>query len=185
MPAFIVDGFTERNILQNICPGMPIRRIDLNGKNVSLEAMSKRIASIIRVLNNNYYPIIILVDKEERSLTYLQMQTKLKELIVNEGINNCDLRIGVADRMLENWILADWESIENKRPRPANTDSINGCAKLKSIVGSYGKTTDGVDLFLKADINKQYKYSPSFRDFVHKLLDIDCEYINKLKTKSK
>jgi hypothetical protein len=179
-PAFIVDGFTERNIIQNICPGAPIRRTDLNGKDVSLEAMAKKIASLIRLLNNRYYPIIILVDKESRKISCKEMISKLETSIKSEGINNLDFRVGVADRMLENWIIADWDKLQTKKGKPSGTDCINGGAKLKELIGSYGKTTDCVDMFLNADVKKMYKNSPSFKIFADKIADINCDYINKL-----
>jgi hypothetical protein len=179
-PAFIVDGFTERNIIQNICPGRPIRRTDLNGKDVTLEAMAKKIASLIRLLNNRHYPIVILVDKENRAMSYLKMTQMLASLIEKEGIKDQDLRIGVADRMLENWIIADWESICGEHKRPDVTDSINACSKLREIIGSYGKTTDCVDMFLNADISKVYRTSPSFKSFADKLTDLECEFIDKI-----
>jgi len=69
-PAFIVDGYTELKIVQNICPGQPIKRTDLNGKSVTIVAMAKKIAWHIRLLGNRYYPIIILVDKEEREISF-------------------------------------------------------------------------------------------------------------------
>ena len=31
-PAFIVDGYTEKNLIDKICPNRPVRRTDLNGK---------------------------------------------------------------------------------------------------------------------------------------------------------
>jgi hypothetical protein len=179
-PAFIVDGFTERNIIQNICPGAPIRRTDLNGKDVSIEAMGKKIASLIRVLNNRHYPIVILVDKESRNISCKEMIGKLEESIKKQGIGNLDLRVGVADRMIENWILADWDKLKCKKSKPSNTDNINGCAKLKEAIGSYGKTTDCVDMFLNADVKKIYKHSGSFKIFADKIADINCDYINKL-----
>jgi len=179
-PAFIVDGFTERNVIQNICPGAPIRRTDLNGKDVSIEAMAKKIASLIRVLNNRHYPIVILVDKESRNISCKEMIQKLEDAIKNEGITNLDLRIGVADRMIENWILADWDKLKSEKEKPSNTDCINGCAKLKEVIGSYGKTTDCVDMLLNADVKKMYKNSASFEIFANKLIDLNCDYINKI-----
>jgi len=179
-PAFIVDGFTERNIIQNICPGAPIRRTDLNGKDVSVEAMAKKIASLIRLLNNRHYPIIILVDKESRKISCKEMISKLEASIKSEGINNLDFRVGVADRMLENWIIADWAKLKTKKGKPSSTDCINGCGQLKELIGSYGKTTDCVEMFLNADIKKIYKNSPSFKIFADKIADINCDYINKL-----
>jgi len=179
-PAFIVDGFTERNIVQTICPGKPIRRTDLNGKNVSLEAMSKRIASLIRLLNNRNYPIIILVDKEDRNMSNTTMCAELKRLIIEQGIDDIELKIGVADRMIENWIIADWKKITADIPKPENTDGLRGSAKLRELLGSYGKTTDGVEMFLNADPSIIYQNSPSYRFFIDQLKDIECWYVEQL-----
>jgi len=179
-PAFIVDGFTERNIIQAICPGQPIRRTDLNGKNVSLEAMSNRIASLIRLLNNRNYPIVILVDKEDRNILSETMCEELRRLIIAQGINDIELKIGVADRMIENWILADWEKLTQEIPKPESTDGLRGSSKIKELLGFYGKTTDGVDMFLNADSSVIYQNSPSYRCFVDQVKDLDCWYINRI-----
>lgn len=78
--------------------------------------------------------------------------------------------------MLENWIIADWELIGNIQEKPEVTDSLNGASEIKKNLGSYGKTTDGVKLFLKANPTKVYNNSPSFKRFVDSLEDIDCFY---------
>src|SRR5687767_14837605 len=59
-PAFIIDGFTEKLIVQKICPGKRVTRTDLNGKTVTIDAIAKKISSLIRALGNKYYPIIII-----------------------------------------------------------------------------------------------------------------------------
>lgn len=179
-PAFIVDGFTEKNIIQSLCPGMPVRRTDLNGKNVSLEAMSKRIASLIRLLNNRNYPIIILVDKEDRNIPNEFMCEELRRLITEQGVNDLELKIGVADRMIENWIIADWEKISLNITKPEITDGLRGSSKLRELLGSYGKTTDGVEMFLNATPQRIYQNSPSYRFFIDQLKDVDCWYINQI-----
>jgi len=88
-PAFIVDGFTEMKIIQRLCPGKPVSRTDLNGKDVALEAMSKRIASAIRLFGNRYYPIIILVDKEQREIEFNVMAEQIRT-ILQENYNMGD-----------------------------------------------------------------------------------------------
>jgi len=105
-PAFIVDGFTEKLIIQQLCPGRPISRTDLNGKNVTLDAIAKKIASLIRLFNNRNYPIVVLIDKEERDKSVREIIDSLHSKLEENGIVDCDVRIGVADRMIENWILA-------------------------------------------------------------------------------
>ena len=177
-PAFIVDGFTELKIVQAICPGQPVKRTDLNGKFVTINAIAKKIASQIRLLGNRYYPIVILVDKEERNIGFQEMANQLKDSLIKEGINNQDLRIGIADRMIENWIIADWETLnDNIESKPKTTDGINGTASIKKTKKSYDKTTDGVAYFKSARKEVIYQNSPSYKYFIDLLDGILCEYL--------
>ncbi|MCK8496136.1 DUF4276 family protein [Spirosoma sp. RP8] len=177
-PAFIVDGFTELKIIQEICPGRPVKRTDLNGKDVTIIAIAKKVSSLIRLLGNRYYPIILLVDKEKREISFEDMAQQLRQALVNEGITDQDIRIGVADRMIENWIVADWEeltgSLENV---PEDTDGIHGAGIIKNIKGSYNKTTDGVQLFRSARQVFMYQRSASFRYFINNIDGIPCGYL--------
>jgi hypothetical protein len=109
--AFIVDGFTEKLIIEKLCPKKPIRRTDLNGRNVTIKAIVEKIASIIRLLNNKYYPIVIIVDKEERDIGFQEMCEEIETGLSSAGIDPQQIIVGVADRMLENWILADWDNL--------------------------------------------------------------------------
>ncbi len=178
-PAFIIDGFTEKKIVQELCPGQPVRRTDLNGKSVTIEAIAKKIASLIRSLNNKYYPIIILIDKEERQVSFEQLASYLQEALMNEGITDQDIRVGVADRMIENWIIADWEGLTgSKKRKPKNTEGISGSSKIKKEIGSYDKIIDGVEMFLNASPRVIYENSRSYRYFLSQLTDINCNYLN-------
>jgi Domain of unknown function (DUF4276) len=179
-PAFIVDGFTELNILRQLCPNQPIKR-SINGKDVSLSKAAEQIAAIIRLLNNRNYPIVILTDREKRSDDFLKFANDFKNAIVGElakkGIN-LDIRVGIADRMIENWILADADALGNPPQLPSETDGLMGKSWMKNIKPSYSETADGPDLFFKADARKIYTQSPSFKHFVDQLKDLDCFYLN-------
>ena len=50
-PAFFVEGKTEQRIVQTLCPGCPVRIINCNGDGVSLEAISKRVGTLARLLH--------------------------------------------------------------------------------------------------------------------------------------
>ncbi len=179
-PAFIVDGFTEQLIIQQLCPNRPIRR-SINGKDVSLKRAAAEIVAIIRRLNNRNYPIIILTDREERPDSFLTMATELKREILEQlpSINKpADIRIGVADRMIENWILADAEALGNAPEIPPETDGLGGKGLMKKIMPTYSETVDGSALFFKADVSKMYENSPSFKHFVNQLEDLNCPYLD-------
>lgn len=177
-PAFIVDGFTEFRIIQKLCPRQPVRRTDLNGRDVTIKAMALKIASIIRLLGNRYYPIVILTDKEERNINFADMSTSLRTELISAGVTDQDLRIGVADRMLESWIIADWFNLTGQNENePEATDGMHGTSIIKRIKGSYDKVVDGVDLFCSCDLAKIYAKSPSFRHFADQLENINCSYL--------
>ncbi|MBL7846152.1 MAG: hypothetical protein JNL40_01695 [Cyclobacteriaceae bacterium] len=177
-PAFIVDGFMEKEIIQRLCPGRPISRTDLNGKSVTIEAICKKVATFVRMWGNRYYPIIVLVDKEARNMNFDEMAEALRECLFAQGLHGQDIRVGVANRMIENWILADWETLAGGRKKPVVTEGVNGTSVIRSLKGSYGKTTDGVEFFLNARQEIMYENSESYRHFVNQLDGIDCPYLD-------
>lgn len=176
-PAFIVDGFTEKNVLSHLCPGKPISRTDLNGKSVTILAMSNKIASLVRLFGNKHYPIIVIVDREQRVEDCKTLENMLLFYLKEQGLKDQDIRITFADRMFENWIIADWESLGLKTPKPLDTDGINGSSLLKKELGSFHKTTDGVNLFLQASAEEIYKNSPSFKSFADSIEDVACQHL--------
>jgi|tagenome__1003787_1003787.scaffolds.fasta_scaffold20728160_2 hypothetical protein len=84
-PAFLVDGIMEQRILQHICPGKPVQRLNCNGKNVALEIIVDRIEFHIRLLNNRYDPIIILIDREQRRATCADIVSSMNQLLDERG----------------------------------------------------------------------------------------------------
>ena len=110
-PAFLVDGQMEKLIIEKLCPNQRVRLTGLNGKDVTIEAIAKKASALIRLLNGKNYPIVVLIDREDRPESAEEIANLLKTEMRNEGIKD-DLIIGVADRMIENWILADWSSLQ-------------------------------------------------------------------------
>lgn len=174
-PAFIVDGFTEKNIIDKICPNRPVRRTDLNGKNVTLDKIAERLGSYIRIFNNNYYPIIIIIDKENRQQPCEEIAKYIMDKLNNAGFKNDDIRISIADRMIENWLIADTQ-IFAKKERPPQIDGINGASILKKKYGSYSKSTDCLKIIENFRPETAYINSPSFKNFVDLLDNIGCPF---------
>lgn len=176
-PAFIVDGHTEQRFIGCICPGQPVRRTNLNGNSVTIEAIAKKVASLIRLLGNRYYPIIVLVDKEDREEHFQNLITELHERISGHGLEDQDIRVGFADRMIENWIIPDFEKIGNIENKPLQTDGINGASVIKKNKGSYDKVIDGVALLMTVDRSVVYQESPSYKCFIDSLHGVECNYL--------
>ncbi|MNK18106.1 hypothetical protein D3C87_363040 [compost metagenome] len=173
-PAFIVDGFTEKNIIDRICPRKPIRRTDLNGRDVTLDAIAERLAMHIRLLSNNYYPIIIIIDKETRDISTQEMAEYLLCKLEELGVKNQDIRISVADRMIENWLVGDKSIFNADDKLPENTDGLNGASILRKKFGTYSKATDCLKLINSFNAKEAYANSPSFKEFIDKIDDLEC-----------
>jgi len=183
-PAFFVDGQTEQRALNKLCPGHPIRIIGCNGKTVSMSAIAKRLASLIKVLNNRNYPIVILIDRETRPQDTKsikeELHLELKKLEVHD-----DVMIGVCDRMIENWILADKGNVSKYCSKKINWKKQNfegakGKSELKKHMKSYHETTDGVNLLSTSNPKYLYKNSLSFKEFVHTIEKIECNWLEGL-----
>lgn len=175
-PAFIVDGFTEKNIIDKICPNRPVRRTDLNGKDVTLDAIADRLASYIRLFNNKYYPIIVIIDKENRPQNCNEITDYLNTKLNKLGFSNHDIRINIADRMIENWLIADLQLFSNELPPPKDIDGINGASQLRMIFGKYSKSTDCLKVLKNFSPEVAYHNSNSFKKFVDSVENIGCDF---------
>lgn len=165
--AFLVDGHTEQRFIQRICPKKTVQRINLNGSSVGASAIAKRIATQVRLWGGKYFPIIIIIDLEDRDVSHTEFADDLVAELRNQGIED-SLIVGVADRMIENWIVADaqllgWDDV------PVVTDGIHGAGKLKELKGVYDKAGDGPDLLSRARPSRIRARSPSFDALFNKL----------------
>jgi hypothetical protein len=169
---FLVDGHLEQKFLQRICPNRPVRRINCNGRNVSVMAIGDRIATQCRLLNNRYYPVIIVIDREDRTLTANEFATELLNQIRIFGIND-DIILGIADRMIENWILADHNTLNQypgkKQNIPTSCEGDHGKNIIKSCLSHYHETTVGVDLLETCKPSTMIANSSSFKAFYEQL----------------
>lgn len=168
MPVFIVDGEHEQRFLQRICgTTCVVRQLSCNGKQVSVEALAKRAATLLRLLQNKVSPpFIICVDLEGRQCRFDDFADQIKRAILrNDGIcvSHENLIVGVSDRMTENWIVAG-DHIDG-HSAPANVDGMNGAAWLKQRLPHYHKTTLGVELLSQARASEIRLRSASFRHF--------------------
>lgn len=169
--AFLVDGQTEQRFIQLVCSGNPVQRLNLNGSSVSAEAIAKRAATQIRLWRGRHYPIVILVDLEDRSCDSSQLKAGIEQALSVEGI--CDrVLVGVANRMIENWVLADCG------PKSLSAvDGLHGCNELKRLFPSYDKAADGPEMLRRARASVIRQRSPSFSDFQDTLSEIRCHWL--------
>jgi hypothetical protein len=184
-PAFIVDGDQEQRIVQRICPGSPVKRLQCNGKDVVLDAAAERIASLIRLLGGKCYPVIVVFDREGRKESAAEICAGLRELLQDKGVSE-QLVIGVPDRMIENWTLADWDSVCQKCRIGARAsggkcfEGTYGKSQVRKLLPSgrkYEETTDGVDWFIAADRAAMVLRSASYHAFDSQLTGLSCRWL--------
>lgn len=181
--AFIVEGQTERNFLSAICPGHPIRRLEMNGRDVAIEAIVKKIDTLSALFSGQNSPIIVVFDREGRSASAASIADQVKGELSKRRPQD-QYVIGVADRMLENWILADWEQLQTEIgsgvARPFEVEGIYGKSFLRSLLRAkgYSAAIDGPQLLKKARPSEIQKQSPSF-NLLREQLDLDCWWLKR------
>lgn len=182
--AFIVDGFLEVGVLSRLCGGSPARRLNLNANSVTVDSMAKRAASIIRLLNNKYYPIHIIIDRENRDESCAALELAFSQAIAAYGVQLNQMTITFCDRMIENWILADRGSLERRfGSLPAyQSEGSHGKGVLRSLINNgtvaYDEASLGVELLSAADAAEICRNSASFRSLVGKWQG-DCWWLEK------
>lgn len=175
---YLVDGITEQRFIQLVCKNVSVKLTNLNGKSVATSALAKRIASLIRIWKGRYHPIIIVVDREKRQESAEEFAADLLAKIRLEQIEDV-LIVGVADRMIENWMIAD-PSLWPGQNIPPNVDGTAGASIVKGYLdGSYDKVANGPQLLLRSRPKEISKRSPSFAALRTQLDQVNCHWLRK------
>lgn len=179
---FLVEGHLEQKFIQNICPKKIVRRLQCNGSEVKPAAIAKRITSQCNLLRGRYRYFIVIIDKEDRNCSPSEFEQQIQEEL-RKNNNTENVIIGVPDRMIENWILADINTVNRycNPPIPANSsfEGENGKSILSQHMNRYHSTTIGVEMLHKCNPSSM-KNSHSFSIFFEKITQtIDCWWFKK------
>jgi hypothetical protein len=178
-PAFIVEGRMEQLIAAKICPGQPIKKIGCNGDEAPIAVMAKFVSAQIKILNNKYYPIVIVFDRENRQSTCEQIRLEMINILQNDyGYADQDIRIFVCDRMTEDLYLADIDTIVNHYKLPPYADQNfsgkGGLARLLEPKIRYHETTYGVEIFFLIDHKKVAQKLSHWSKFLETVEELVC-----------
>lgn len=184
-PAFIVEGRMEQLIARRICPGQPVTKIGCNGNSAPIEVVAKFIAAQIRVLNNRYYPIIIVFDREDRDMSCDKIKNDLLNILHDSyNFSDQDIRIFIADRMTEDLYLADIESIVRHYNLPPYADQLfqgkGGLSRLLNSHMQYHETTLGVEIFFVVNHRRVADTYPHWSDFLETVEELICPSFPRL-----
>jgi hypothetical protein len=151
-PAYLVEGDLEQRFIQSVCPtGAPIRKIGCNGDKVRLTALAKHIGTQARLLQKKYEPVVLVFDREKREATCEEIEQELRKLRILESIS-AKVIIGIPDREIENWILADFQMFaDSSGCDTKHSDDCyqgtSGKSKIKQLIPkgkTYVETLEGV-----------------------------------------
>lgn len=177
--AFIVDGDLEKRFLANVCKGSPVRKVG-NGDTCPAHIIAKQAASHIRLMNSRYRYVVILVDLEKRDITCAQFEDELTELIRNEVGKGVDFHVFVKDRCVEDWIIADQETIYSYVGDVFDFPNARGKGGLKKILKDfdiiYNETTVGVELLQKVHCSRAVERSNSLKN-LRENFPVDCWWL--------
>jgi uncharacterized protein DUF4276 len=121
--------------------------------------------------------IILMLDFEERTVDYFAFVSQLEAEVKRHGMP-ARVEICVANRMIENWFLADVEAISAQKAYIRNNvqqkpfEGTHGKKELKKIFVkgfSYGEVKHGPELFGVIRFEVARNNSASFECFLEKL----------------
>lgn len=184
---FLVDGQMEQDVIQALCPGSPVRRINCNGDAVAVAAIAKRVASLARLMQRRCKKLIVVFDREKRKESSIALEQEFMACLKDEGFEG-NITAVVADRCTENWILADSSSLATHLAvHPERIcgpfESKNGVSEMRKILPrgkKYEKIIDGVRWLCMANPRTVAKNSESFRRLYDILKPLDCVWLNSL-----
>lgn len=182
-PAFFVEGHMEQRFITQVCKGSPVRRIGCNGDQVTMAGMARHLAPLIRLLSNNY-PLIVFFDRERRDESCEDLGNQLLAELVSFEVDTRNVVIGVADRTIENWIIADHslhQRVDSLKDGACNTEGEFGKTLIRNALietKNYNETTTGVDLLKAMNPTVARQNSPSFDQFLEKI-DLPCWWLDR------
>ena len=127
----------------------------------------------------------MILDREHRALTALQLEQDLERRIAALSLSS-KLSVHFADKMVENWIIADDEAMIKSGLQievgKLGTEGCGGKSKLKEAFKkkrlSYSERIDGPKLLNACSAKKLAANSPSFKRLADALKanSIECHW---------
>lgn len=179
--AFIVDGDLEKKFLFEACKGATIRKIG-NGDDFPVHVIAKHVMSHVRLLSNRIRHFIILLDLEDRNLTPKQFSESIRAALIAAGMGNQNFSIVIKEREVEDWILADSQSISEYVGNTVCTLGLKGKGGLSQILKQnnikYNEVAIGSELLKSVFYSRAALRSPSLA-FLKKAFPGNCWWLNR------
>jgi len=168
----LVEGHMETHFVNSTYANAIVQRPFPNGDDVELDLIIEAINDQLETVGGEITKVIVLMDREGRKLNPKEIADFVLAGIAPNNPGR-QFYIGVSDREVENWILADEQSVSVMCGRANYQYDAEG----RNGKGVLQKLTNGIDLgyrdkasLLKASYASRIKEkSPSFELFLNSI----------------
>jgi hypothetical protein len=172
----IVEGQTEAHFVKATYANALITRPFPNGEDVAVEVIVDAVTDTVETVCGHISKVLVLLDLEKRSVS----ANDFLNAILSALSQNCSGRqfyIGVADRQIETWILADVHTMR-QRFDPEYVYPGDGCGAKKLLhklsEGIVRAPRDTANLLKSCSAERALSNSPSLRALIDQ---IDFEWV--------
>lgn len=162
--ALLVDGDLEKRWLENVCKGAAVRKIG-NGDAYPTHIIVKQTMSLVRILNNRYQHIAILLDREDRTTSASDFADEITKGLEAAGIGGQSFSVHIKDREAEDWILADPDTLSEHVGTAVDVSKLSGKAGLARLLKDagmkYSEVAVGSELLKSVICSRACENSPS------------------------
>lgn len=171
--AFFIEGDMEKEFIENSCKGAMIGRIP-NGEGVCISVIAKKISAFYKLYQKSSREFVVILDREGRLQDCSELIAQLKASLAALGIDvTKNWYFGMADRSIENWIVADEKLIQEEFALGAyqyNLESKSGTKLLQELFRKrkgevYNKRVDGSRLLKRMCLRRASARSASAKVF--------------------
>lgn len=168
--AAIVDGHAERHFF-SIAANAHVQDAIGNGISVPIDHIVEDAILAMRALSFDIKTVVVIFDREGRSETVQELASAVADRLAPHSSGR-NLAVGVKDRHLENWILADPETVCSKLGLQDYTyshEGLRGKPVLSQMVGYRLSYVDTATLLKSCFASRIASNSPSFAHFLGQL----------------
>jgi len=164
----LVEGHTETHFVQSSYGNAIVQRPFANGDSVSLDLIAEAIVEHLDTISGSITKVLILLDREGRDLSPGEVRSALWAKI-HPHCGTRKIYIGVSDRQIENWILADEIGMRERFSAPDFVypgDGLGGKNALKALSGSDASFRDKAEWLKSTSTTQSRQNSKSLDDFL-------------------
>jgi hypothetical protein len=169
--AAIVEGHTEEHFVRGTYGLSYVTRAIPNGRNVAIEVIVEAIADALELISGEITKILILLDREKREISAKDMADMIA-IGLKSICGDRRLYIGVSDKMIENWIVADEKKMKAKFDSSYSYpgDGCHGKFELQKLNGGVSLGPRDTAMLLKeCSANDASSNSPSLQRLISQI----------------